>query len=458
MVWLLLLALLIPGPVFGQQKKAATKKTAAPAAKPKPAAPPDRWPLVSVTITGLKNYKPEQVVAITGLQVNQPAGKSDFDGARDKLTATGAFENVGYRFGPAEGGAGILAVFEVTEVEPLYPVRFERLDAPAAEITAWLKKKTPLWGERIPPTAEVLKQHEAAIEEYLASKGRPAKVKGKVVADAPERFSVVFEPAKSEPAVAEVKFQGNQVIPSGVLMNSFAGLAYGTIYRESTFRQMLDASVRPLYDARGRVKVAFTDIKTEPSKTADGLVVTVTIDEGPSFDLGKVEVGGRLPVPAKALLEAGKFKSGEIANFDEVNASLDRMRRLLQRNGYQHPELKVERKLNEREKVVDLLVLVEPGDPYTFGKLILQGLDINGEAAIKKLWTMQEGKPFNANYPEFFLAQVKERGLFDELGETKSVIKLNEEARTADVTLIFQASKETDAVDPVTGQRRRRSR
>jgi outer membrane protein insertion porin family len=266
----------------------------------------------------------------------------------------------------------------------------------------------------------------------------------------------VFEPARPEPAVAEVKFTGNQAIPSTVLMNSFAGVAFGTIYRESSFRQMLDASIRPLYDARGRVQVAFPRIATEPSKTVDGLVVTVTVDEGPTFDLGKVEIGGEPPLPAKSLLDAAKFKSGEIANFDEVNASLDRMKRLLQREGYQQPELKVERKLNEREKVVDLLVRIEPGGRYTFGKLTIEGLDINGEAAVRKLWSMQEGKPFNANYPEYFLEQIRERGIFDDLGDTKPVVQLNEEARTADVTLIFRASKGSGETDPVTGRRRRR--
>ncbi len=457
MVWVLLLALLLPAAGASQQKKTAPRKGAPAKAKPALAAKPDRWPLVSLAIAGLKTYQPEQVIAVTGLRVQQPAGKADFEAARERLVATGAFETVGFRYGPEPTGKGIAATFEVVEVEPLYPVRFERLDVPAAELNAFLRRKDPLWGDQIPPTVAVLKRHTAAVEEFLASKGRPEKVRAKVVADAPEKFAVVIEPAKSEPAVAEVKFKGNQVIPTGVLMNNFAGVAFGSIYRQTSFRQMLDSSVRPLYDARGRVKVSFPEITTEPSRTADGLVVTVTVDEGPSFDLGKVEVAGAAVVPAKALLAAGAFKTGDIANFDEVNASLERMRRLLRHEGYLQPELKVERKLDDKTKVVDLVVHVEPGPQYRFGKLTIEGLDIHGEAAIQKLWTLQEGKPFNANYPEFFLEQVRERGLFDELGQTKSVVKVNEEARTADVTLIFRPSAtETDAKDPVTGRRRRR--
>ena len=62
----------------------------------------------------------------------------------------------------------------------------------------------------------------------------------------------------------------------------------------------------------------------------------------------------------------------------------------------------------------------------------------DGEAAIKKLWSLKEGKPYNADYPDFFLTQVKERGIFDNLGKTRFEIKINEQERTVDVTLYFR--------------------
>ena len=70
-------------------------------------------------------YTAEQIFAVAGLRVGQKAGKAEFDAARDKLEATGAFDNVSYRFAPSKDNEGYDATYEVAEVGQLYPVRFD---------------------------------------------------------------------------------------------------------------------------------------------------------------------------------------------------------------------------------------------------------------------------------------------------------------------------------------------
>ncbi len=437
MVWLLLL--LLPAPGFAQTK-----------------AGPQRWPIERLTVEGLKNYSLQQALAATGLKTGQLAGRQDFEAARDRLLATGVFDTVGYKFAPASGSNGYEASFQVVEVEPVYPVRFESLNAPDAEIEAWLRKKDPFFGPKIPATEAFLKRHAAAIEEYLGGKGRAEKIAGKVVADSAEQFTIVFRPAIAAPKVAEVKFRGNEVVPSSVLLNSFAGVAYGTIYSEAAFRQMLDASVRPIYEARGRIRLAFPAIETGRAKSVEGLIVTVTVDEGASYDLGEVRLEGESPVPAKELLKAGGFKPGDLANFDDIAAGLDRMKKRLRREGYTKATFQVDRHPDDKKKTVDLVFKPELGTQYMFGKLTVEGLDILSEPSVRKLWTMKEGKPFNADYPDYFLEQIREQGLFDGLGKTRSSLKVDEQNRIVDVTLSFGASTESDGASPATSRRRRR--
>jgi outer membrane protein insertion porin family len=437
MVWLLLL--LLPAPGLAQTK-----------------AGPQRWPIERLSVEGLKNYSLQQALAATGLKTGQLAGRPDFEAARDRLLATGVFDTVGYRFAPSSGSNGYEASFQVVEVEPVYPVRFESLNAPDAEIQAWLRKTDPFFGPKIPATEAFLKRHAAAIEEYLSGKGHAEKVAGKVVADSPEQFTIVFRPATAAPKVAEVKFRGNEVVPSSVLLNSFAGVAYGTIYSEAAFRQMLDASVRPIYEARGRIRLAFPAIQAEKAKNVEGLVVTVTVEEGPSYDLGEVRLEGESPVPAKELLKAGGFKPGDLANFDDIAAGLDRMKKRLRREGYTKASFHVDRHPDDKKKTVDLVFRPELGSQYMFGKLTIEGLDILNEPSVRKLWTMKEGKPFNADYPDYFLEQIREQGLFDGLGKTRSRLQVDEQNRIVDVTLNFGASTESDGASPATSRHRRR--
>jgi hypothetical protein len=72
------------------------------------------------------------------------------------------------------------------------------------------------------------------------------------------------------------------------------------------------------------------------------------------------------------------------------------------------------------------------------------------------LWGIKEGKPFDPDYPDYFLAQIREQGTFDDLGKTHSEPKVDEEKHVVDVTLNFQASKASDGASPSTPRRRGR--
>ena len=83
-------------------------------------------------------------------------------------------------------------------------------------------------------------------------------------------------------------------------------------------------------------------------------------------------------------------------------------------------------------------------------------LDVISEPAIRKMWGVKEGKPFDADYPDYFLAQIREQGLFDDLGATRSEPKVDEDKHLVDVTLNFQASKGSDGASPSRPRRRGR--
>jgi outer membrane translocation and assembly module TamA len=90
-------------------------------------------------------------------------------------------------------------------------------------------------------------------------------------------------------------------------------------------------------------------------------------------------------------------------------------------------------------------VNVDAGALFNYGKLEIRGLDVISEPAIRKMWGVRDGKPFDAGYPDAFLKEVKDQGIFDNLGETNSQTKINEDAKTVDVTLIFVGTKNPDA-------------
>ena len=454
MRWCFLALLVLP---FLAVSQTSVKKKPAPppvSSRTVPAAP-THWPIHSLRVEGNKHYTPEQVLAIAGLKVGDTASKEAFDAAYSRLLATGLFETVDYRFTASAGADGFAAVFKVVEVEPVYPVQFDRLDAKPGDLNAWLRSRHPAYFGKIPPVKAVLDLLSRDIEAFLAQKGNKEKVAGKVSALGPDRFAVVFQPANPGPSVAEVRFEGNQVIPTHVLLNTFAGVAFGTLYTEKAFHQLLDIQVRPLYEARGRIRVAFRILKTEKATTSEGLIVTVKVDEGPSYELGEVEIAGNAGVSSNDLLKAGGFKPGDLANFDDITAGVERIKKRMRRAGYMRVEANVERRIDEKRVAVDLLIRIEQGPQFAFGKLNIQGLDIHGEAAIKKLWAMKEGGPFDADYPGYFLNRIREDGVFDNLGKTKATQDVDEPGKIVNVTLDFRGgATESDAAFPAKKERR----
>jgi outer membrane protein insertion porin family len=418
------------------QTRAARPGTPPPPKRTETAA--HRWPIETLAVEGNHHYTREQVLATAGLKIGQIAGKAEFEAARDRLVANGAFESVGYKFEPGASGNGYTATLQVTEVEPAYPVRFEDLGVPDKDIEALLRSRDPLFSAAsLPATKPVLDRYVKWIQEYVASTGNEEKIAALVTPASTHEFAILFRPARNRPAVALVNFEGNSVIQQSILVEAISGVAIGSLYTEDGFRELLNTAIRPVYEARGRLRVEFPKVRTEPLSEVQGLHVFVTVDEGQSYSLGKVAIEGDSPVRPEQLLKAGDFKAGDVANFDRVSEGLERIRKALRHTGYMEAKATTRRDIDDAKKAVNLAVLIDAGPLFTMGKLSIVGLDLDGEAEIGRIWTMKTGKPFDPEYPDFFLNRIREERLFDNLGETKAEVKVNQQARTADVTLNF---------------------
>ncbi len=430
--------LLLPSAALAQTR--TRKKTSA----PQPAnVPMARWPIRKILIEGNERLTAEQIVPVTGLRIGQIAGKEDFEAARDRLIATGIFESVGYQFAPSAKGQGYDASFQLIEVKQVYPVRFEALAAPDAEIAAYLKSKNPLYGAELPGTKPVLDQYARQIENFMAERNSPDKVVGELVATGVNQFEILFRSATALPAIAEVTFEGNEAVPGTALEHAISGVAFGVPFTKRGFQQLLDTQIRPLYEAKGRVRVSFPKVTTEPSAKVKGVIVHVVVDEGAVYKMGKVSLKGAPSSESVSLLKTAAIKTDDVANFDEVNQGVDRIKKSMRRNGYVRVDAEIERKIDDAKKLVDVAIKIDPGPQFHFAKLTIEGLDLIGEPAVRKLWSMKPGQPFDADYPNHFLDRVREDGMFDSLGETKAAALINENNHTVDVTLKFSGSPPT---------------
>jgi outer membrane protein assembly factor BamA len=401
------------------------------------AAQTPAFPIDSLTVEGNRSLSAGAIAEAAGLKRGDKGSSAIFDAARDRLIASGYFETVGYRFKPSATN-GYDVTFEVQEIQTLLPVRVDALGATTDEVVAWLKTKDPLFTGRMPGTQEVLKRTAAEIEQYLETKNSPEKVAGKVVATAKDRFEIDFTPQRGLPAVAMVTFEGSKLIPAIDLRNKIAEVAFGQPFTESSFRVFLENQIRPLYEAKGYMHATFPKIVAEPSKDVTGVDVKVTIDEGVEYKLTRVAVAGKAESESARILRDAKLPKMTIANFDEVKDAAVRVQDSMKQEGYLDCRTSTESKADDEKKTVEFFIVVNTGPQYTFGTLTVNGLALDGEAAIRKLWSVRSGDPFPAKYPDYFVSRVKDDGFFDNLGDTRATPKIDREKHVVDVTLDFK--------------------
>ena len=104
----------------------------------------------------------------------------------------------------------------------------------------------------------------------------------------------------------------------------------------------------------------------------------------------------------------------------------------------------MDRNIDDKAHVVDLVITMDPGPQYRMGKLEIDGLDINSEPAIRKIWTVRTGAPYQPDYPDSFLNDVRAQGLFDNLGKTRAEINIDENTHIVAVTLHFAGARDED--------------
>jgi outer membrane protein assembly factor BamA len=154
----------------------------------------------------------------------------------------------------------------------------------------------------------------------------------------------------------------------------------------------------------GLLTVRFPLIATAEAG-AGKVAVTVTVDEGPIWLLGKVDVAGD-DLPLDEMRKAAKFPEGKTANWKQIKDEISAMEAVLQRDGYLRVSANSERLYRKEGGVVDLAIRVKKGPQIRFGALRLNGLSPAAEREATAMWKIGEGEPMNGPYIDEYVKAV----------------------------------------------------
>ncbi len=415
---------------------AQTEQSSAPKKKDPPPGT-----LQAVVVKGNHRYSSQDIIRIAGLQIGQHITGPAIEQARVKIQKTELFNNVAdeYRFTGAQPPE-YTVTFNLTENAQVFPMRFERLNASPDAIREYLRSHIPLYAEEIPGTEAVLNRYKACVEDFVHQRDPALKLKVYVSNDDPKQLAVVFTPDTPAPTISQVFVSGNEAVDTGTLLRAVNAVAIGVPLSDQRLKMILDGAIKPVYAARGYAAVSFPKIDTEPSKTDRGVIVRVQISEGPLFKFGTIRFRGT-GLDEDEVRSAVPFKPGVTYSLRQVDdVRLDLVHRL-RRRGYLDASISSDTQADDSRHVVNVTYNVVPGSIYNFETLDIQGLDLTSSPVIERLWGEKPGKPFNPDYPDFFLKRVQEQGLFDNLADTTSDYTADAASHNVTVHLYFKGGE-----------------
>jgi outer membrane protein insertion porin family len=406
---------------------------------PKKREPPP-GPLKAIHVTGNTSYTAEAIVASSGLKVGQKVSPALIEQARKRLQDFELFNSVAFEYHTAPSSPPEYDVtFQLVENKQVFPMRFERLGDPEA-IRAYLKEHVDLYADKIPGTDHSLQRYRAAVEAFVNQTTPNTKVRAAVSNDDPNDLTVLFTPNVPAPTISQVEVTGNEAVDTGSILRAVNEVAIGVPLSEVRLKMILDGAIRPVYAAKGYAAVSFPKVEVEPAKTNSGVIVKVTIHDGPLFKFGNVRFIGK-GLEEDEVRSAITFKPGQTFNAEQMdNFRIELMARM-KRRGLLDSNITNELVTDDSKKTVNVLYHVSAGEVYNFARLDIRGLDMESQPVIEKLWGEKPGHFFNPDYPDFFLKKVKEQGLFDNLANTTSDYTKDEATHTVTVHLYFKGGK-----------------
>jgi outer membrane protein insertion porin family len=434
---LLSFALCLLCPLTAQSPKATPAKPEI-ARKSAPAKPNKIRPLTIVTLEfrGSEQFSQAALLKFSGLQTGLKVLPDELEAAQQKLLDSEFFQKVTFEY-RTDGANNTKVTYLLQDLQPAIAIRFEELPLTDAELKAKLSQSLPLFTEKIPPLPSILKAYAAALEKATDWPSKNPKIRGFVMDEA-EPY-VLFRPNSSRTTVAEVEFSGNKALDPTELRGALALATIGTVWSEPRFRQLLDFSIRPLYEQKGIMRVTFPEVRAEPFQTAEkrGVKVFVTIVESEPYGFGQVTLQNTGVKTDKLVKEVGLL-STDIYDYRKEKKLADALEQVAKTQGYFDARATVTREIDDAKKRVNLKATVENGRLWRFGRLFIKGLDVVVEPAIRKLWSIKAGAAFSYSYPDFFLQELRNRGELDNLGKTRAEFTRDETEGWVDVTLHFE--------------------
>ena len=322
-------------------------------------------------------------------------GAAEIDEGLKALYATGLFEDV------RTSNAGGRLVVTVVENPVINQVAFEG-NKKAKDDQLKLELQSKARGTLSKPMVQ--SDVQRIIEIYQRSGRFDVTVVPKIIELPNNRVNLVFEIKEGDKTgIKDIRFVGNNAFSRGRLKdviktaesNFLSFLQTTDIYDPDRVEADRDL-LRRFYLKHGYADVRIVSAIGEYDPSKKGFIVTFTIDEGPQYRVGTVEVISNVRAMDTANLRGQvKLSQGSIYNADLVEKSVEAMSIEAAKRGYAFANVRPRGERKPETRTINIAFVVEEGSRAYIERINIRGNIRTRDYVIRREFDISEGDAYN---------------------------------------------------------------
>ncbi|MCC6105134.1 outer membrane protein assembly factor BamA [Acetobacter sp.] len=365
-----------------------------------------------IQVTGNTRIETNTVLSYMVVRPGDSFSQDDLDRSLKTLYATGLFRDVTLR---REGNTLHVRLVENPIVNRIV---FEGNHAAKDED---LRKVISLRPRAVFSAENTADDRQKILEVYAQKARYAAVVTPQVIRLAHNRVDVVFQINEGpQTLIRKIAFVGNKAFGearlSGVV--SSKETAWYRFFSSSDEynpdRLKYDAELlRRFYLSNGYVDFQIKNATGELSPDRKSFYVTFTMDEGPRYRLGKVDIRSSLRhVPAKSLRKYIELFAHQWYDGKAVQDNATDMEETLQAQGHPFAMVHPEIARNPEKGVVNLLFDVSEGPRRYIERIDVNGNTVTQDNVIRRQLPFAESDPYTPSYKKYAKAALQDLGFF----------------------------------------------
>jgi outer membrane protein insertion porin family len=431
-----------PAPVSKPELKTRTEAPSVPTgqtAAQAAIAVPDTGVLRRVDIQGNRRVETDAIRAVLPLKAGDTFDKAKLKATLLAVWRMGYFADVKLDVSPMPvPESGYVLTVLVAEKPAAHEVRLEgneELSKDDLKDTIEVKQFQILDQEAVRKSAKKIQ------EKYVEKGYFLAEVTTRIDPLPNNEVDVVFvinEHAKV--TVKEVRFVGNQAIrteelKAAMLTQEGSILSFLTnsgTYREDAF-QRDELVLQGLYFDIGYIYVKFGKPAIELSPDRRFIFITLTVDEGEPYNVGKIEVSGDLLVPREQLLSLIRTRSGDRFSKSKLQTDIQALLDVYKDRGYAYANVTPDTAVESDKKIIDLNYMFQKGNLVSIEKIELVGNSKTRDNVIRRELRISEGELYSGTAVRISKQRVTALGFFDN-------VEINNHRGSSDDKMVLEVS------------------